>query len=300
MRLQRRIDTRGTPAVALETTLLVHGVPRASALPLFESLSEVVREAGAVPALIGVIGGRPTVGVTAEELSMLLDEAHDGAGVAKANTANLGALCHHGSHAATTVSATMELAAKAGVRVFATGGLGGVHKEYGARLDISADLTALARLPVAVVASGVKSLLDVAATREALETLGVPVVGVGTRRFPAFYLRELAGVNDCDARFDGAGELAAFVRSELVRREAGVVLANPVPASAALEPEAFDAWLGEAERRAEAAGARGRDATPAVLAALHEISGGATLEANLALVRDNARVAAEVAAAMGR
>ena len=299
MEIERRLDSGGTPLVALETTLLVHGVPASSAMALRDELVSIVEEAGARAALIGVVSGRAVVGMTPGELEGMLEAAAaDPDSVPKANTANLGALCHLGSHAATTVSATMEIAAASGVRVFATGGLGGVHKGYGVRPDISADLTALGRLPVAVVASGVKSLLDVAATREALETLGVPVIGLRTRDFPAFYLRSLEGVGEVDAAFNEEASVGRFVSGELSRVNRGVVVANPIPAADELDRGAFDRWLSEAEERAEHAGATGRGATPAVLAALHEVSGGVTLEANLALVKSNARAAGRIAAAM--
>jgi pseudouridine-5'-phosphate glycosidase len=216
--------------------------------------------------------------------------------VPKANSANLGVLCHWGSHAATTVSATMELASAAGVRVFSTGGLGGVHKGYGCHLDVSADLGAFTRFPVAVVASGVKSLLDVGSTREVLETLGVPVIGFGTDAFPSFYTRDSGfGV---DARFDDAPELAAYLKSELARTGRGVVVCNPIPEADELDPKTFGVWLGQAEDEAEEAGVAGRAVTPFLLGRLHELSEGKTLEANLALVRSNVRLGAQLAAAM--
>jgi len=289
MELVNRASER---SVTLETTLLVHGVPKSEGPRLNDDLYRVVRDNGAEPAVVGVVAGKPTVGMTPQELQLLFD-AED---VPKANTANLGVFIHRKQHAATTVSATMELAAGAGVRVFATGGLGGVHKELTERLDISADLAAFARFPVAVVTSGVKSLLDVESTREALETLGVPVVGYKTDAFPAFYLRKSnAGV---DARFDDINSLAAYVNYELQRTGRGVVVANPIPESDEITLPKWEEWLGEAEWRAKEAGVVGRSVTPAVLGALHDISGGATLRANLALVRDNARVAAELCAAM--
>ncbi len=297
MNLQNRAQPR---AVALETTLLVHGLPTADALPFASELDGIIEAQGATPATIGVIGGRPTVGLTQEELHTLV--AAGPSAIPKANTANLGALIHAGSSAATTVSATCEIAAAAGVRVFATGGIGGVHKNYGAHLDISSDLTALARFPVAVVASGVKSLLDVAATREALESLGVPCVGFGTNRLPAFYLRDIgadAGP-ELDARFDNPADLAAFVHAELARTGRGILIGNPIPEADELRPADWSRWLTEAEGRARDAGATGRGVTPAVLGALHEVSGGATLRANLALVRSNARLAAQLAASAGR
>ncbi len=288
-----RFESRvGPDAVALETTLLCHGVPRADALPLHRALCALVRRAGAEPALVGVVDGRAIVGLDDDELERLLDAPS----VPKLNVANLGLALARGSHGATTVSATMELAAAAGVQLFATGGLGGVHKGYGTALDVSADLAALARFPVAVVASGVKSILDVVATREALEALGVPVVGFRTDRFPAFYEREsAAGV---DGRFDSITELAAYVRLELARTGRGVLVVNPIPEADAVSSTNFATWLRAAE--AEASDAGGRDRTPAVLAALHRVSGGATLRANLALVKANAHLAGQLRGAMSR
>ncbi|MFI4897492.1 MAG: pseudouridine-5'-phosphate glycosidase [Phycisphaerales bacterium JB059] len=277
-------------AVALETTLLVHGVPNATARPLAQELNAIVEAQGASPALVGVVNGAPTVGMTPGELDALLSADT----VAKANTANLGVLMSRGQHAATTVSATMELAASAGVRLFATGGLGGVHPGYGQHLDISSDLAAFTRFPVAVVTSGVKSILDVRSTREALETLGVPVVGYRTDAFPAFYLRESdAGV---DARFDDPDELTTFVHDELARTGRGIVIANPIPEPDEIDPADWSRWLELAQQEADEAGATGRDRTPALLASLPTLSAGRTLAANLALVRSNAALAARLAA----
>jgi pseudouridine-5'-phosphate glycosidase len=278
------------PAVALETTLLLHGVPKSQSLPLAAELAGIVREAGAHPALVGVLAGTPTVGMTEGELRILLDADN----VPKVNTASLGVALHRNGHAATTVSTTMELAAAAGVRVFATGGLGGVHKGFGTSLDISADLAAFTRFPVAVVCSGVKSLLDVEATREALESLGVPVVGYRTNRFPAFYLKaSTAGV---DAMFDDAADLARFASAEMARTGRGVVVCNPIPDADEISRTDWDRWYGEASRLA--AGAAGRDVTPTILGHLHRVSGGATLRANLALIHSNTRLAAQLAVAM--
>lgn len=288
----RRISSRSdAPPVALETTLLVHGVPRSSAMELHRELGAIVRAKGASPCLIGVIDGTPTVGMTDAELETLLAAPQ----VAKANTSNLGVLIARKAHAATTVSTTMELAAAAGIGFFATGGLGGVHKGFGTRWDVSADLWALTRYPLGVVASGVKSILDVTSTREMLETMGVPVVGFRADRFPAFYLRESeAGV---DARFDDAQELAAFVRFETTRTGRAVLVVNAIPKEHEIKKSDWDTWLAQAEQRAAAQGASGRDATPAILAALHEISAGATLRANIELVKSNVALAATLARA---
>lgn len=301
MRIDRRFSGDPRTAVALETTLLVHGVPADAAMPLHHDLSAIARERGATPALVGLIDGSPTVGVTDEQLRAMLDRAAESPNaVPKANSSNMGVLTHWGATAATTVSATMELAAAAGIGVFATGGLGGVHKGFGCSLDISSDLAALTRFPVAVVCSGVKSILDVAATRETLETLGVPTVGFRTDRFPAFYLRELDGVNELDGRFDNTKDLARFVGHELARTGRSVVIANPIPATEELDADAFTGWLEQAEDEAEDAGVAGRAVTPFVLGRLHELSGGATLRANLALIRANVALAAELAATIDR
>lgn len=285
------INRAGLNAVGLETTLLVHGVPRGQGERLARELSEIVREAGAMPAFVGIFHGRGVVGMDFNELNEVLLEEH----VEKANTANMGVLMHRGQHGATTVSATMELCAAAGVRLFATGGIGGVHRGYGERWDVSSDLAALARFPVAVVASGVKSLLDVTATREMLETLGVPVVGFRTERFPAFYLRD--GGCSVDAVFEDEGELARYLAAELRRTSRGILVANPIAEADEITRRDWDRWMAEAEKRV--GGPVGRDVTPRVLAAVHEASGGATLRANLALVRGNAKLAGALAATMG-
>ncbi len=280
------------PSVALETTLLAHGVPRDSAGALSDELAAIVRAEGVAPAVVGVVSGVPTIGMTDDELASMLEEPS----VAKANCSNLGALMHRRAMAATTVSATMELASRAGVRIFATGGVGGVHQGYGEALDVSADLGAFSRFPVAVVSSGVKSILDVESTREAFETLGVPVVGFMTSRFPAFYLR--ASRATVDERFDEVPDLARFLATELERTNRGVLVVNPIPQEDEIDPADWELWLEAARSRALAVGATGRDITPRILAELHDVSGGATLRANLALVKSNAQLAAQLCAAM--
>ena len=281
-------------SVALETTLLLHGVPRADAAPLATAIDREVAAAGGVSALVGVLAGTPIVGLKPAELEALLAAPE----VVKANTANLGVLIHRKQHAATTVSTTIELAAAAGVRIFATGGLGGVHREYGTRWDISADLAAIARFPVGVVCSGTKSLLDVESTREALETLGVPVVGFRTDHFPAFYRRQSAA--RVDARFDSLDELAAYVGQELARTGRGVVICNPIPPEHELDSASWDRWLSEAQAAVTLAGVQGRDVTPALLAQVHTRSGGATLAANIALIKSNASVAGALMSRIAR
>ncbi|MBX3363881.1 MAG: pseudouridine-5'-phosphate glycosidase [Phycisphaeraceae bacterium] len=291
MHVKNRAQPDARRFVALETTLLAHGVPKAEAQPLANELDRIILDAGALPAVVGVVHGVPTVGLTAAELDKLL-HADD---VPKANTSNLGVLMHRGGHAATTVSATMEIAAAAGVQVFATGGIGGVHRGFAVHPDISADLCALARFPVAVVASGVKAILDVPATREALETLGVPVIGFQTDRFPAFYLRD--GGTGVDARFDDADALGRFLASELARTGRGVLVVQAIAAEHEIARSDWDSWLNDA---ANAAGSEesGRNVTPRMLAELHARSGGMTLRANLALVKGNAHLAAMICRSM--
>lgn len=282
----------GRAAVALETTLLAHGLPPGQGLPLAKELDAIIEAHKARPATIGVLDGVPIVGMTQDELADFLARPR----IEKANIANLGPLIHRGATAATTVSATVHLAASAGIRVMATGGLGGVHHNMAERLDISPDLAALARYPVAVVASGVKAILDVASTRELLETLGVPVVGYKTDTFPAFYLT--ASDSSVDATFDSPAHIAAFARRHLAQTGTGVLVVQPVPAEDAIEPHLWHHWLDQAQAATPAM--QGRAATPAILNTLHRISKGKTLSANLALVRANADLAAKIAAEMAR
>lgn len=276
--------------VALETTLPAHGVPRAQALPLARQLDEIIASRGAVPTTIGVLDGEPVIGMTPDQLASFLARTD----IEKTNSANLGAMLRLKRTAATTVSATIELAHGAGIRVMATGGIGGVHR--GSGFDISSDLIALTRFPVAVVCSGCKTILDVNGTREALETLGVPVVGFKTDVFPAFYLT--ASDSAVDARFDDVQSLAEFIAFELERTGRGLVVAQPIPEADAIHPDDWRRWLAEAERRLLNEAISGRDVTPRLLAALHDLSGGATLRANMALVKANARLGADLAIAM--
>jgi len=286
------VNRAGPRCVALETTLLVHGVPRGQGRALAAELRAIVAQEGATPAFIGVVSGTPVVGMTEGELDTLFAAES----VAKANSSNLGAILCRGEHAATTVSTTMELAAAAGVQVFATGGLGGVHRSYGEHLDISSDLGAFTRFPVAVVSSGVKSILDVEATREVLETLGIPVAGYQSGSFPAFYLRDSTA--QVDARFDDVPSLAEFVAFELRRTGRGIVIANPIAREHELARKDWDGWLTEAQGAAQRAGIQGREVTPFVLGRLHEVSGGKTLRANLELIKANTRLAAQVSMAL--
>ena len=277
------------PVVALESTLIAHGLPRPLNLEVAREAEAAVRAEGAVPATVAVIRGRPTVGLTDAEL----EELAYGDGLLKASGRDLAAAVARGRTAATTVAATMRLAHLAGIRVFATGGLGGVHRGAEQTWDVSADLTELARTPVAVVCAGAKNVLDLPRTLEYLETQGVPVVGFRTDMFPAFYLPS-SGL-PVPARVDDAGAAARLLTAHWDLGGAGVVLAQPVAADAALGEAEFAAALAEAERGAAAGGVRGPALTPYLLARLAEMTGGRTLIANRALVVANARLAARVA-----
>lgn len=280
------------PVVALESTVLAHGLPRPRNLEVGRALEEEVRGGGAVPATVGVIAGTPAVGLSAAEV----EHVASAAGVLKLSTRDLPVAVARGADGATTVAATMWLAHRAGVRVFATGGIGGVHR--GEAHDVSADLTELGRTPMVVVCAGAKAILDLAATREALETAGVLVVGWGTDQLPAFYARE-SGL-PVDVRADGAEEVAALWRAHRELELPGaLLLCVPPPEEHALPRAEVDAAIERALRRAERAGVRGKEVTPFLLGAVAEDTGGRSLEANVALLRSNARVAAAVAAALG-
>ncbi len=286
----------GRAVVALESTLIAHGLPWPMNLETARAAEAAVRAGGAAPATIAVWKGRPTVGLTDAELEELA-RAKD---VRKASRRDLAAAVAQGATAATTVAATMTLARRAGIRVFATGGIGGVHPpgpDGPATVpDVSADLDELARTRMAVVCAGAKSILDLAATLEVLETNGVPVVGYGTDDFPAFYLPS-SGL-PVGARVDSPAEAALLIRVHWALDGNGVVLAQPLSAEECLDPDVFAAALARAERLAHAAGVRGPARTPFLLARLAEITQGATLRANRALIVANARLAARVAVAL--
>ncbi len=281
----------GRPVVALESTLIAHGLPRPLNLETARRAEAAVRQEGAVPATIAVLRGVPTVGLTDAELQELAGAE----GVLKASSRDLAAAVAQKRTAATTVAATMRLADRAGIRVFATGGIGGVHRGAAETWDVSADLGELARTPVAVVCAGAKSILDLPRTLEVLETLSVPVVGYGTDEFPAFYVRS-SGL-PVAARVDSPAAAADLLAARWALGGAGVVLARPLEAEAALAPEEFEIALAVAERQAVAAGVRGPALTPFLLARLAEISAGRTLRANQALIVANAALAAQVAIA---
>jgi pseudouridine-5'-phosphate glycosidase len=279
------------PIVALESTLIAHGLPWPLNLETARLAEAAVRDEGAVPATIAVWRGRPTIGLSGAELEELA-RAKD---VLKASRRDLGAAVAQQRTAATTVAATMFLAHKAGIRLFATGGIGGVHRDSVQSGDVSADLIELARTPVAVVCAGVKCILDVPRTLEVLEMLGVPVVGYRTDDFPGFFMRTCGGRVSCRVE---AAEDAARVLAEHWRLDgAGILVAQAIDADKALPENELNAALAEAEREAAAAGIRGSDVTPFLLARLAERTGRKTVLVNRDLVIANARLAARVARA---
>jgi pseudouridine-5'-phosphate glycosidase len=280
------------PVVALESSVIAHGLPAPVNLRVAQSLEEAVRAAGATPATVGVIGGRLRVGLEPPEIAHL---SHAGE-VLKCAAGDLGWAITTGADGATTVSATVFAAACVGIDVIATGGIGGVHR--GDTGDISADLPTLAQHPVAVVAAGAKSILDLPATLEALETLGVPVVGLGTREFPAFYARSSGFV--LDKHTEHSADIARFchLRWCQLRQQGGVLIACPCPAEQALDPCEVEQATARALRDAAAQGVSGKSLTPWLLASLTTTLGPRTVLANHALLLNNARVAASIATAL--
>ena len=279
--------------VALETTLVTHGLPQPQGLETALALEDDVRHGDAVPATIGILRGAIRIGLTRDELGELSASPD----VVKTNLSNLAAVVASGRPGSTTVAATLFAAHAAGIRVFATGGLGGVHRGVVQSGDVSADLSALGRLPVAVVCAGAKAILDLPRTIEMLETLGVPVLGLGTDEFPAFYRRS-SGL-PVDRRFETVADLAAAIRAHFdLGLGTGVVVANPIPADEELPRDLYERALDGALAQVPARGLRGRDVTPVLLDRMRELTGGASVRANLALLRHNAEVAARVAVAL--
>ena len=289
----------GQAVVALESTIISHGMPYPHNVQTAREVEAVVRGHGAVPATIAVLGGRIKVGLSEQELELLATDA----GVQKISTRDLPYTVALGGHGATTVAATMRVAHLAGIRVFATGGTGGVHRGGERSLDISADLTELARSEVCVVSAGVKSILDIGLTLEYLETLGVPVLTLGSRTFPAFYSRDSGFASPLSVQ--SAEEVARVLRAKwgLCRLpgsaglEGGVLLANPVPPEAEIASAEMDPHIRQALADMEALGLSGKDTTPYLLGRIVEITGGRSLVTNIALVKNNAAVAAQVAQA---
>jgi pseudouridylate synthase len=281
----------GTPVVALESTIISHGLPRPRNLEAAREFEAILRERGVTPATIAVLDGIPRIGLDADGLQRIASED-----LAKASVRDLPIIAATRASAATTVAATSHLASLAGIRVFATGGLGGVHRGASDTFDESADLGTIAQTPITVVSAGVKSVLDIAATLERLETLSIPVVGFGTRVFPSFWLRESAFALDWSV--ETAAEVAAIMRAQddLGNRQ-GIVVANPVPADQQWDPAEHDRVLAQAFAEADAAHVTGKAVTPFLLLRIVELSDGRSLEVNLDLARNNVRVAADIAKA---
>lgn len=286
----REAVAAGRPVLALESTILTHGLPRPRNIAVGLDTEAMVRDAGVEPATIGVVGGVPVVGLDDDDIRRLCTTD----GVVKASTRDLPIARAHGLDAGTTVAATAWLAHRAGIRVFSTGGLGGVHRGANETFDESADLPSLAVTPITLVSAGVKSILDIGATLERLETLGIPVVGYRTDRYPGFYVAD-SGF-PVPARVESAADAAAIARArDELGLDAAVLIANPIPEAEQLDPDVHDRVLAEALRAADDAGVTGHDTTPFLLDHVQRATGGRSLEVNLAVYRGNARLGAEIA-----
>ena len=294
LKLSREVDDAlqgQRPIVAFESSVIAQGLPAPHNMETALACEAILREMGAIPATIAVIDGILKVGLTAAEIERLASDP----GCAKLSRRDLAPALAAGTTGGTTVAATLAVAAQTGIRVFATGGIGGVHRGGEDSLDISADLAELGRCPVAVVAAGAKTILDLPRTLEVLETQSVPVVGYGTDDFPAFTCR--ASGLKLTARVEDPAGAAAVMRHHWALAGGGLLFANPVPEAEALPRAELEGWIAVAEQEAAAAGVAGQAVTPFLLARLAEISGGRTLAANIALLKNNARVAGEIAVA---
>ncbi|MYW45230.1 pseudouridine-5'-phosphate glycosidase [Streptomyces sp. SID486] len=293
--VREALDAR-RPVVALESTIIAHGLPRPRNLQVALELEDAVRREGAVPATVAVLDGRPRVGLDKEQLERVANED----GIRKLGHRDLPLAVAGSASGATTVSATARLAALAGIRVFATGGLGGVHREWTVTQDESADLGLLARTRITVVCAGVKSILDVPATLQRLETLGVAVAGYGTDRFPGFYLADSG--HPVDWTLETPEQVAAVMRAQdaLDAPDSALIVARPVPEAEQLDPELHARVLADALRDCAERGVTGQAVTPFLLDHLVRHTGGASLSANLAAVRGNVRLAARIAGAWTR
>ena len=283
----------GKPVVALESTIISHGMPYPQNVETALAVEQIVRDNGAVPATIAVIGGRLKAGLSAEEIEYFGKKGLD---IAKASRRDLAVLCARGEDGATTVTTTMMIAHMAGIKVFATGGIGGVHRGAETTMDISADLEELAQTPVMVVCAGAKSILDLGLTLEYLETHGVPVIGYETEKLPAFFTRDSEfGV---DYRMDSPAEIAkAFKVQNEMGLKGGMLVANPIPVEYSMDSKVISAAIDQAVAEAEEKGIHGKETTPFLLARVTELTGGNSLESNIQLVFNNARLAAKTAAA---
>ena len=286
----------GKPVVALESTIISHGMPYPKNVETALRVEQTIRDNGAVPATIAVIGGRLKAGLSRGEIEHL---GKAGRAVAKASRRDLPALVARGADGATTVTTTMIIAHMAGIRIFATGGIGGVHRGAETTMDISADLEELAQTPVMVVCAGAKSILDLGLTLEYLETKGVPVIGYGTDELPAFYTRK-SGFS-VDYRADSPEELAAMFRAQRdLGYRGGMLVTNPIPEQYAMDKEVIDAAIAQALRECGEKGVHGKETTPFLLARVVELTGGESLESNIRLVLNNAALAARTACELCR
>ena len=284
----------GEPVVALESTIISHGMPYPQNVETALRVEETVREAGAVPATIAVIGGKLKAGLTNDEIEYL---GNKGPAVIKASRRDLPVLVARGADGATTVATTMIIAHLAGIRVFATGGIGGVHRGAETTMDISADLEELGRTPVMVVCAGAKAILDLGLTLEYLETKGVPVIGYGTEELPAFYTRK-SGFK-VDYRIDTPEELAAAFRAQQeMGLGGGMLVTNPIPEEYSMDPVRINAAIDQAIEDSRRLGIHGKETTPYLLARVKELTGGDSLASNIQLVLNNARLAAHTARAL--
>ena len=283
----------GKPVVALESTIISHGMPYPQNVETALNVEKIIRENGAVPATIAIIGGRLKAGLTAEEIEYF---GKKGRAIHKASRRDLAVLCAQGEDGAATVTTTMIIAHMAGIRFFATGGIGGVHRGAETTMDISADLEELARTPVMVVCAGAKSILDLGLTLEYLETKGVPVLGYQTNELPAFYTRKSGfGV---DYRMDSPEELAsAFKAQNDMALGGGMLVTNPIPEEFSMPKEVIDAAIDQAIAECNAQGVKGKETTPFLLARVAELTGGDSLASNIQLVYNNAKLTAQTAAA---
>ena len=286
--------TTGKPVVALESTIISHGMPYPQNVETALQVERTIRENGAVPATIAIIGGKLKAGCTPDEIEYL---GRKGQAVTKASRRDLPVLIARKADGATTVTTTMIIAAMAGIKVFATGGIGGVHRGAQQTFDISADLEELAQTPVMVVCAGAKSILDLGLTLEYLETKGVPVIGYGTDELPAFYTRH-SGFQ-VDYRIDSPEELAAAFRAKMdCGLKGGMLVTNPIPEQYSMPKEVIDRAIGQALKEMDEAGIHGKQCTPFLLAKVKDLTGGESLASNIQLVLNNARLAAQTAKAM--
>ena len=282
----------GKPVVALESTIISHGMPYPQNVETALRVEATIRENGATPATIAIIGGRLKAGLTPEEIEYL---GRKGREVAKVSRRDLPVLVARGEDGATTVTTTMIIAHMAGIKVFATGGIGGVHRGAETTMDISADLEELAMTPVMVICAGAKSILDLGLTLEYLETKGVPVIGYGTEELPAFYTRR-SGFK-VDYRIDTPEELAKAFKAKLdMGLQGGMLVTNPIPEEYSMDPDRINKAIDQAIAECNARGIKGKDTTPFLLARIKEITGGDSLASNIQLVLNNARLAAKTAA----